>query len=188
MTEGVQKSLMNNWWLCVTVLQNSVELLHWIRGRGGCEHSLCVYCTLCWYLGQCVTPCVSDKDGVLQASYATQHNTTQSIPCEGSASPSHFLSSRRISKMISDPAESEWLHHAVLSDCFRSRPSHSEAECKRALTLLWPAEGAKTSSSPLLIHPQGMKYVNPDNPNHTRALDAVSSGNQGQTSGWLARL
>lgn len=88
---GEQKPSMNNWWLCVTVLQNSVELLHHIGGGRGVSSACVCTAQLSWYLGHYVALCVC----ACWTQTVCLINTTQMASREGSAAagPSHFLSS-----------------------------------------------------------------------------------------------
>lgn len=140
MTERMLNCIMNNWWLCVTVLQNSHELLHWIRGGDGGEHRLCVLHVqlLSGAMCDCVSiehrwspPGVSDK-------------ATQSILYERSSAPSLTPPSLH---MIPEPTGARGSltgPHCVVN-LLGSAPNHWE---EINLIWFWPAEGAPSTNNP----------------------------------------
>lgn len=155
MSEQAQKSLMNNWWLCITLLQSSVELLHWIRGRGGCEHSSCVYCTLGWYMGQCVTLCVSDKDGACVSINTTQSNQflVKAVQVLHTSCPlsSDSLQDMSISCRWSlNQLSAYWQHHAVLS----TWSDADQVTVKLNVNEMWPCSDQQRELRP--AHPSSV--------------------------------
>lgn len=148
-------------------LRNSIAEQRWIaaldqRERRVWTQLVCVLHARLVSGAMCDSVCVTNKDGV----GVCWINTAQPIPCEGGAVPglSHLLSSLlwlssghvRVLWMISEPIVSLRLASCCAVNLLRCWPNQSEVECKWDLTLLRPAEGAKTSTSlicPLLsIH------------------------------------
>jgi len=112
--ERVQNFLLNNWWLCVTVLQNTLKLLHRMCARVWIQFVQFVHALLVSG-AMCDSVCVWYRWTPLGVS----RNTTQIIFCEGTAasSPLHLPSPPSFAWSLNQQGtQAHCQHNAVLSN------------------------------------------------------------------------